>query len=209
MRLTSSWQQCLLPLALLWLSGCSMLQTAPPAPSDWQHYKSQVQTLDNWTLYGKISFQSSNNKQQASFHWEQQNENFDIQLSGPFGAGKVRISGSPDLIVLRKPGEADQVFHDQEDLLNAGWEFPVEEIPFWVRGISAPMHKIEAWHFDAGRLSSLQQDGWLLEFPHYQTYAIDAQEWVLPRKILLHRDDLKIIVIAKKWALGANQHPDS
>lgn len=186
-----------------------MLQSAPPAPSDWQQYKRHVEALENWTLYGKIAFQSSTDNQQASFHWQQQKDNFDIQLSGPFGAGKVRISGSMELIVLRKPGEEDQVFHDQAELLAAGWQFPVEEIPYWIRGIAAPMHKVDAWHFDGGRLSRLRQGGWQLEFPRYQNYAIDSQQWVLPRKILLHRDDLKITVVAKKWSLGTTQNPQS
>jgi Outer membrane lipoprotein involved in outer membrane biogenesis len=71
------------------MSGCQQMvqQKAPVTPS--------VQAENQFQLQGKIGVRTPQQSGSAFFTWVQQQEEFDIELTGILGAGKTQISGTP------------------------------------------------------------------------------------------------------------------
>ena len=65
-----------------------------------------------------------------------------------------------------------------------------------MKGLPNPNVPSELKGDPEGRLTQLQQDGWVIEYPSYSQVA----NLELPRKIKARQDDLKVQVIADQWS---------
>ncbi|MEF9956985.1 MAG: lipoprotein insertase outer membrane protein LolB, partial [Acinetobacter sp.] len=74
--------------SILLLSGCQHLtqpQKAITSP--------QIQDENNFDLQGKIGVRTPKQSGSAFFTWVQQQDQFDIELTGILGVGKTQIQG--------------------------------------------------------------------------------------------------------------------
>ena len=79
-----------------------------------------------------------------------------------------------------------------------GWPLPVDALAWWVRGLQAP-GKADAVALDAdGRLQSLEQFGWQIEFDRYRTSNGEA----LPARLEARRGDYRVKLVTGRWRLG-------
>ena len=191
-------------LMLAALGGCA---TAPlPAIDNWNDYQSQLAQLQHWQLSGKLGVRmaanAANSKRGGSayLNWEQNPAAYAIRLSGPLGQGTTWIRGDDGGVSLEQAGQA-AVRADSPEALVAqtlGWELPIGDLFYWVRGIPAPRAPIaqQAKH-PSGSLAQLQQSGWQLDFSRYNAVG----PWQLPGKIVAHRDGLRLTLIIKNWQL--------
>ena len=131
-------------LLLLLLSACAPLQKQPdptiqPTPPSWSAHQAEMENIDNWQIKGKLAYRNREDSGSAWFDWTQHGESFTIYLSGPFGVGTVQITGNAQAITLSQPGEADISSHSSRALTQRlfGWQLPVEQMRYWVRGIPA------------------------------------------------------------------------
>ena len=60
----------------------------------------QVQDENNFNLQGKIGVRTPQQSGSAFFTWAQQQDEFDIELTGILGVGKTQIQGKPGEVTL-------------------------------------------------------------------------------------------------------------
>jgi len=90
---------------------------------------------------------------------------------------------------------------DADDLLeqSLGVRLPVKKMSYWVRGLPEP-GSTPGLQTDAhGRLTRLEQNGWVIVYP---TYAPTSQlNLDLPERIVARRPDLSVKLVIEQWKL--------
>jgi len=184
------------------LSGCSMTPQQPDQPllnqDSWDTHQQRQLALENWRMNGKIGIRTSRESHSANIHWQQLSEHYTIELTGPLGQGGAKIEGNGNGISIDQAGE-EPVWAPSPELLmdrTLGWQFPVRELLFWVRGIPAPNTPFSQTLVD-NRLSSLSQNNWQIKYLRYQR----QNQHSLPGKLTISQNDLRITIVAKEWQI--------
>lgn len=199
---------------LLQLSGCV---TAPPVPvSDpdaaWRARVDELSTISNWEVKGKLAVKTHKRGGQATMLWKRDSEDHNINLYGPLGGGRVVLTRTNEGATLRDSKKKTYEADTAEELLYrvAGWQVPFGSMRYWVLGIPKPDDPYE-WSLDEwGRLQTLTQSGWEIEFLEYREFG--SRE--LPRKFYMtalagtehiandelgENDQVRVRVLIKRW----------
>ncbi|MCY3770313.1 MAG: lipoprotein insertase outer membrane protein LolB [Gammaproteobacteria bacterium] len=207
---------CLPAVLVSLLSGCSTPPVALHGNMDprelWDRQKAVNSTLTSWYLHGKIGVKTGKKGGSATLKWNYLPDGQKIDLYGPFGGGRVRITAGTDSAVLKdNQGRVIEGRSAQEVLYRRlGWQVPFNELVLWSRGLhdeEAEDVRIDA----AGRLKSLNQGIWHVEYQEYRT----VNHLVLPRKLTISLlpdsleiydddgnyigDELNVKVIFQRW----------
>jgi outer membrane lipoprotein LolB len=194
------------------LSGCTTLDVTdsnaytPPGPAAqqaWQLRQTELAAIKYWRLTGRLAVSNGDDAWNINLDWQQRDKDYQIILNGPFGAGKVKLVGNADGVLLTNSD--DQTFYsDTPEMLlyeQTGVYMPVAGLRYWVIGMTSPNQE-KSPHIDKqGRLSYLEDDNWKVKFKRYmQVSGID-----LPRKVFIVKDakDLDVRLVVDKWTLGA------
>jgi outer membrane lipoprotein LolB len=188
------------------LAGCSTTTAPMSAVGDntvamsWPQRQQQLQQLTAWQLQGAIGITQAKQRWSASVNWQQQNaNNYALRLFGPFGAGAVQLTGNANQVILRSSSQPQPLTASSPEALiqqQTGWDLPVSNLYYWVRGLPIPAAAITQQQFDAAhRLIELQQAGWDVQ---YISYA-NIQGIDLPYKIVLSNNNFNIKLVIKQW----------
>ena len=174
MRIFSKFSLILMATSTLVLTGCQRY-TQPQAPSI-----SQVPAAaNNFSLQGKIGVKTPGQSGSAFFTWVQQQDEFDIELSGILGVGKTQISGTPGQVTLNSAKTGLIQADTPEELLEraTGWQAPITHLVDWVQAKPATT---QAKISKDGQNRPIQfvEDGWTVDL----SYNDQAQ---LPNKLIL------------------------
>ena len=174
MRIFSKFSLILMATSTLVLTGCQRY-TQPQAPS-----VSQVPAAaNNFSLQGKIGVKTPGQSGSAFFTWVQQQDEFDIELSGILGVGKTQISGTPGQVTLNSAKTGLIQAATPEELLQraTGWQAPITHLVDWVQAKPATT---QAKISKDGQNRPIQflEDGWTVDL----SYNDQAQ---LPNKLIL------------------------
>lgn len=183
-----------LALTALLLASCATQKVSPTAPDQ------SPTRLTTWRIEGKLGFRSPEKNGSAWINWSQDNNNYLMQLNGPFGAAATRISGDHNHAILSQSGREDVSASSGEELTAwlFGWPLPVEQMRYWVKGIAAPSPKPQSIVTTPEKLlSSLTQKGWHLVYSDYRQEG----DWVLPGKIQGSQGDYSFTLVVKKWGV--------
>lgn len=187
------------PLALLvLLAGCAQQPVQPV--DDWETHRRAASELEHWQMSGKVGARLPENSGSARLRWNQNDSDYRIDLSGPFGQGRVVIETLDGRVRLREGGEPPVEAATGEELMRraTGWSFPVEQLKYWVRGIPAPGSKHHLVEFTPeGLLKTLRQSGWTLSYDDYEATGLTP----LPGRIIAERDDIRLTLIVYQWSL--------
>jgi len=151
--------------------------------------------LSCWALTGKLGYKTPQDTGSAYLNWAQKNSQFVINLSGPLGSGAVKIVGETDGDVTIYSGKKKAQGTDAKALFNQtfGWELPLPQLFYWIKGVAAPTNPIEqAIYNHPQELSQLSQGGWSINFSRYNAQG-------LPGKIVATTLDLQLIFIINEW----------
>jgi outer membrane lipoprotein LolB len=198
-------------LMMLFIHGCShQPQKDLSKNKNWSAHLAQVVAIKQWQTKGKLGVKVPNDGGNASILWQQQPGEYQIDLAGPLGMGKMIINGYPNRVTLTKSETQIQTAKTAEELLakNMGWAIPVTQLAYWVRGLPAP--KIKATHFSfnqQGLLSELEQAGWKITYGDYLLVNslannTPAESLNLPGRIHAQYKDIQITLILREWILG-------
>jgi len=186
----------------LLLAGCAGLGPqesveGPGNAEDWKAHKAHISEIDGWQISGKIGIQAPQDSGSGTLFWLQRQGYFDIRLSGPLGRGATRLTGRPDAVALEVAGQGRFEADSPEALVESqlGWQLPVSHLLYWVRGLPAPDSRSRIALDPNGRLASLQQDGWDVQYLGYT----EEDGYTLPNRIKLAGRDLKITLVVKDW----------
>ncbi|MGI9310471.1 MAG: lipoprotein insertase outer membrane protein LolB [bacterium] len=189
----------LLPLGLLlalYLGGCA----APPAeiavsPNDVQaddaqaralrqQHRARIANIAAWRVKGTMAVKTGRAGRggRANLIWNHQRDRQEIELYGPFGGGRVRIAATDGRAVLRDTKGANIEAASVAEALRRrlGWPVPFDGLRHWARGLADADATELAWD-RAGRLRSLRQGDWLVEFLEYNAVGALA----LPRRLTI------------------------
>ena len=161
-------------LVPVWLSGCAGLETGRPldiatAPG-WERHQSQLAAIRSWDLQGRLALRTGDEGWQLNLRWRQDRSNHQIDLSGPFGQGRVQLSQDSTGAVLRDENQQTYYASDAEQLLYdiTGWRVPVDHLVYWVRGMPVPGERRRLRVDAQGRTRSLTQGRWRIEILGYR-----------------------------------------
>lgn len=185
---------------LLLLTSCSTV--APPAlPSSlpWEKRQTKLDQIRHWTLQGKIAVQTAQDAGSATMDWVQHQNQFTLTLSGPLGSNAIRLVGKPGLVILTDSTGKQLSASSPEALLANAWGFhlPVSHLNFWIRGLPVPGIAANSQFDNNGRLSSLSQQGWHVQFFSYTT--VNGTD--LPSKLSITSATMKVKVIVYTWTI--------
>ena len=184
------------------LAGCAGLTSRESVEGQgdaklWQAHKAQVAALDGWQISGKVGIRAPRDSGSGTLFWLQRQDYFDIRLSGPLGRGAARLTGRDGAVNLeianqgRYQGESAQALLGEQ----LGWQLPVSQLHWWIRGLPAPGSRSQLTLDSDSRLAALQQDGWQLQFLDYR----DQHGFSLPQRLKAQRGELQIILVIKDW----------
>jgi outer membrane lipoprotein LolB len=192
------------------ISGCSLSPSLPPQeynPLFWPLHQQLISEQTHWSLKGKIGIFREKKHASASLSWDQQGKNYRIYMAGPLGQGAVNIQGTEHKIDLEISGDGHYSAANPEALLmeHLGWSLPVSDLHYWIKGLPAPNSPHTKHLNPQHQLASLFQDGWDITYKSYQRIG----ETVLPRKIVLEREHIRLTLVIKEWQLNdLNTPPD-
>ncbi|SEG75992.1 lipoprotein insertase outer membrane protein LolB [Marinobacterium lutimaris] len=180
----------LLSIALL-LSACSSIQSPPTAPDANLQGK-----LDNdWQFSGKAGIRQGNSADSANIDWHQQDQAYEVRLSGPLGQGGAVISGDSNSVEMQVSGESETYRGrtPEEVMYQAlGWYLPVSQARYWVQGLPDPAYPSTPLS-DA---SGFEQLGWRVEIQRLTEVNPDL---ILPGRLEFTYQDLRLRLVIRDW----------
>ena len=181
-------------LYALLLSGCALL--TPQGGQE--HIQDNLSSLSHWQVRGKLSVISPDDSVTGYLDWKQNRRDFDLYIAGPLGRGATRLSGSRTQASLTLPGwDAPRSARSAEELMQMymGWDFPVSDIRYWVKGQPSPNGKFTAEYDEHGLLSQMRQYGWTIR---YSRYSPQAGYW-LPGLVKIEGHDFRFTFSIREW----------
>jgi outer membrane lipoprotein LolB len=192
------------------LSACShqilSTDTQTQVPALWPRHHEQMLGISNWHIKGKIGYETASEGGSAWLDWHQQVNQFSLLLSGPFGAGTVQIFGDDGFVTLRQAKAPDISSVSAKKLARhlLGWELPIDELSYWIRGIPAPSTLASKQSFNQqSLLANLRQNGWQLVFSKYR----QTEAGILPGKITATQGETHFKLIIKEHIFATANHP--
>ena len=160
----------------------------------------QLESMDHWLIEGKIGYRDSKGGGSVKVAWSQNKENFEIELSGPFGINAKKIQGNLNHTKMQSDYYHISVPQDsgiyQKKTITLGAQ--IKHLKFWIKGMSSPsLTNIESEYNDDGTLTSLKQSGWKLDFSDYKNIG----EFKLPNRIKGKKGVYEFNLNIKKWVI--------
>ncbi|MFT6101876.1 MAG: outer membrane lipoprotein LolB [Granulosicoccus sp.] len=200
-------------ISILLLQACghnSIKSSDKQAPTD----NNASNIPDTWKVTAKLGIRNSKDSGSVTVNWQQQQDQYHIQLSGPFGQGNATLSGDDSNILIDRPGKEPAFSNEPSALITNtfGWDLPLEQLRYWVRGLPTPSRHFNqtpprTTYNETGLLAQLEQMGWTLRYSRYQPIKT-LNGRVLPHKIRAQRDDAILTLIIKRWAFPDVESPE-
>ncbi|MEJ2362074.1 MAG: lipoprotein insertase outer membrane protein LolB [Gammaproteobacteria bacterium] len=187
-------------------AGCA---SAPPplAPVSnpaqvWQQRREQLSHIAYWHLNGRLAVRHGDEAWHINLDWLQRGDNYRIELSGPFGAGEVRLIGNAQGVKLEDSDDHTYYADKPGELLaeRTGVTMPVAGLRYWILGLSTPQQKQRPRLDNQGRLAFLEDDHWQVKFRRYA----NVKGLQLPDKIFISKpaQQIDVRLVVDQWKLG-------
>ncbi|WP_296592012.1 lipoprotein insertase outer membrane protein LolB [Methylophaga sp.] len=197
-------KQLLVVTGLLLMTACTPVwQTKPLEPAEqlWENRQTVLKQMDYWSFRGRTVIRQDKEGWNVGVTWQQHREDFNIRLFGPFSQGAVELAGDDKLVTMTfSDGETYSAATPEELLAEVlGWLLPVSALRDWVRGLPHAPIKIDEKTLDEkGRLITLSQAGWQVEFVDYA--PLEGND--VPAKIFIEHPQLSIRLVMNGWKAG-------
>ena len=134
---------------------------------------------NQFNLEGKIGVKTPKQSGSAFYTWVQDQQDFNIQLSGILGIGKTVIEGKSGEVTLNSSKTGLISAGNPEELLEkaTGWVAPITHIVDWVQAVPAT-ETAQISRDQTQRISQIIEDGWTVDFSY-------KDQATLPNKLIL------------------------
>ena len=196
-------------MAALGLAGVGCATPTPRLPEAqlerlWHTHAAALQPVSHWDLRGRLAVRSAERGGQASLSWHREDLRHAIRLNGPLGRGVVRITQDESGARLEDAeGRLYEAANAEQLLaLYTGWQLPIAHLDWWLRGLPVPGVAATRELDSAGRLKSLRQQDWALQYQEYMR----VESFDLPSRLTLVRDGadavpgLEARFVIDRWA---------
>jgi len=122
-------------------------------------------------------------------------------VHGPEAGYRITIQGDEHEVSIQTQDGQRSTAPDPDLLLEQtlGLRLPVTGLRYWVRGLPAPGPTALLQTDAAGRLTRLEQNGWVIEYPTYAPSSVFNLD--LPERIVARRLDLGVKLVIEQWML--------
>jgi len=184
-------------IALL-ATGCATLPE-PGGAGDWPARRSALQSLERWTLDGRMAVAAGSEGFSGGLSWRQEGEQAEIELRGPMGGRAIVIHVKGEAISVTDGNGTTVDGDDARDLVarHIGTLLPIEELRYWLVGAPAPGSPHEESIGDDQRLARLDQRGWRVGYSSYRGVG----DLVLPSRMEITTSGLRLRVAVADWRL--------
>jgi outer membrane lipoprotein LolB len=181
----------LLFVGVAFLIGCTHFQSQPNFKyMPWKERQAKIKKKNSWLINGTLSITYNKKRDIANFTWQQKQNNYIINISGPLNFNSIKITGTANQVEFCQSGQACLY----KSLNQFGWRLPISSMRYWVLTLPAPA-KIAVTKFDQyGRLTVLEQQGWKIYYSDFQP----VNNVDLPNIITLQNKDFFIKLKIKK-----------
>ena len=180
-------------LAVAVLSGCSMTPTTPKAPTP-----ETAQDIKAWQTEGRVGIRTESDAISGNFYWDYSQEQYELNIYGPFGQGATRLQGTPNKVAQLTYDDKTVVGKSAEELLytELGWHFPVNQVQYWIRGLPSPKSYAEIeYDIDGTTPQKITQDNWTITYREFT--QIDNLK--LPQRMQVTRLPYRVNLIITQW----------
>ena len=187
--------------ALLLLAACATVPPAvPPAPTGptWEARAAQLPASD-WTAEGRFAVAapgrhgSGEQGGQGTFRWHRGAEGSVVEVSGPFGIGRITVFLDPRGARFEQDGQQWHTVDPEGELQQRfGFSLPVRGLDCWLRGLPAPLPATAP----AAGTVGFEQDGWTVEYPAFDAAA-------RPLKLTASRPGMRVRAVVERWQEAA------
>jgi outer membrane lipoprotein LolB len=174
----SAWQKLatatLIGLLLVACSGTARIDA--PINAQWEQRRQVLEDITSWEFTGSINVRDSNDSQSSRIRWRQNNEAYTINLWGTFNVGATQIDGRPGEVSISQQGRDPVNTDSPEELLyqELGYELPVTELNYWIKGIPAPGLRADMQFGDNDQLMQFFQAGWQINYMAYTNFGTET-----------------------------------
>jgi outer membrane lipoprotein LolB len=168
----------LLPVVLL-LGACAQLETRVPQDV-------------RFDLSGRLAVRYGNEAFSGNLAWRHAGSADELLITSSLGAGVARLVRDGEAIVLTTAEPREYRGSDAEALTEEvlGFRVPVAGLADWVRGRPG-RNAGNVQHGEDGRLRSLEQDGWRVDYLEYQDR--------LPSRMRLTYPGIELRLAISEW----------
>jgi outer membrane lipoprotein LolB len=166
--------------ALLVLAACAQL--SPKAPQDLE-----------FDLSGRLAARYGNESFSGNLAWRHARDADELLITSPLGAGVARIVREGGAVVLTTAEPREYKAADAEALTEEvlGFRVPLAGLADWVRARPSDRGAAKTEYGDDGRLRSLEQMGWRVEYLDY--------EGKLPSRLRLLYPGIELRLAISQW----------
>lgn len=185
-------------------SGLPDLPVTDESYQEWARLQPALEKIDAWEVQARTAIFVKEEVNQVGVNWVRERERFILMIQAPFGQGVFRVESnttedSSAAIKLTMPD--GQIYFDRsaEALLSQlfGWSIPLSGLNSWIKGLP---RQPETYSYDLyadGRLKSLRQDGWVINYLDY--FEDDGAGRGLPKKMYLKHQHLALKIVIDRW----------
>jgi outer membrane lipoprotein LolB len=187
-------------ILVFFLAGCGTLSKPTVSLNSTIHQLSLKQQ-ESWLIKGKIGFKSSEKNQSANFRWQQNQQQYQLNLTSVIGTSLLSLKGDKKGVTLTTD---DETYQDSDPSYLiwrvTGWQIPVEKLRLWVKGQHQKNDEVlisgQGWINQLQPMCNNCKD-WLI---NYDNYKLVDGIW-LPHKVLLQNNNNQLIIRVNKWEL--------
>lgn len=189
----------LVGLFFIWiLPSCAIFQTEPAGFPKTKN-KQDLAAVEVWRMEGRIGVISKYDSWHASLVWDHKNDADLLYISGPFGQGALNIKVTDRYMRVVSSDGSVKKSENPEKLLKSelGVAVPVRALRYWIMGLPYPSGVSETVYDRLGRLITLNQLGWEINYRDYEKNG----NWTIPVKISVLRKDIKLKLVVDQWEI--------
>lgn len=191
----------LLISGIVFLQACAWVERVPVEQNfvAWSQRLARIGTLDQWAFHGRASISHEEEGWQIDLNWRQQQDRFELHMAGPLGQGAAELTGNGNRVLLNTSDGRQFEATTARELIRQklGWDVPVADLGYWVRGVPAPgAHEVSQLD-NLGRVVKMEQDGWTIEFQRYDRVG-DVE---LPAKFIAYNGSWRFKLVIDSWTL--------
>ena len=144
-------------LAVLLLAACAQLETRAPQDVEFD-------------LNGRLAARYGNEAFTGNLAWRHARSADEMLITSTLGAGVARIVRDGNSVVLTTAEPREYKASDPEALTEEvlGFRLPLAGLADWVRGRPSNKDTAKADYGPDGRLRTLEERGWRIEYSEYQ-----------------------------------------
>ncbi|HEX5962003.1 MAG TPA: lipoprotein insertase outer membrane protein LolB [Rhodanobacteraceae bacterium] len=154
----------------------------------------------DWGIEGRFAASDGQHGGSGSLSWQQRGPHYQFTLRAPITGKSVQLAGGPEGAILTGAGKQPLAGRSAAVVLNEefGWDVPVADLAWWVRGLRAPGQPAILTFGANGLPATLDQDGWHVDYRDW--YA--ERNPPLPRKVYASRAPYGVRVFIETWDAG-------